>query len=296
MSDRTPMSTAAVPPSTEAPSTDTGEFYDTHLDLVGGAADGNIHSGYWADETDTSALDQATDRLTDLVAARLAPVAGSRLLDVGCGTGRPALRIATATGARVTGVTVSRQESALAQARGRASAVADQVEFRHADVLSLPFGDAVFDGAWAIECLMHIADRARALAGIARTLRPGARLVIADVLLRRPVHGETAEFVARMCEAYQAPSLPGPEEYREAVRAAGLHLVEFTDIGEQVRRTYAAYAKALTAAAPGGGAATGAAAGEADTDPFLSAAAELPRFGALPELGYALLITRRPQR
>ncbi|MFE7129664.1 SAM-dependent methyltransferase [Streptomyces sp. NPDC057638] len=271
---------AAVPASA-----DTGQFYDDHLDLVGGAADGNIHAGYWESESDLSPLPTAADRLTDLVARRLAPGAGSHLLDVGCGTGRPGLRIAAATGARVTGVTISRQESELAQSRAEESGLAGQVEFRRADVLDLPFNDAVFDGGWAIECLMHIADRGRALACAARTLRPGARLVVADVLLRRPVTGETAAFVATMCEAFQAPSLPGPEEYREAVRDAGLHLVEFTDIGERVRRTYAAYGEALRAAAPQG-----------SEDPFLLAAEALPRFGALPEIGYALLIAQRPGR
>ncbi|MEU5976089.1 class I SAM-dependent methyltransferase [Streptomyces sp. NPDC047315] len=83
----------------------------------GAAVDGNIHVGYWDDPADGGSLDQATDRLTDLVAGRLAAVPGQHLLDVGCGTGRPALRIARATGARVSGVSTSEEGITLARTR-----------------------------------------------------------------------------------------------------------------------------------------------------------------------------------
>ncbi|GGZ50148.1 methyltransferase type 11 [Streptomyces inusitatus] len=266
-------------------SPDADRLSDERTETADGAAvDGNIHVGYWDGAADGRSLDQATDRLTDLVAERLAAAPGRRLLDVGCGTGRPALRIARATGARVSGISVSDEDIDLARTRADATELADRVDFRYADARALPFETASFDGAWAIESMMHIGDRTTALTEIARTLRPGSPLVITDVLLRSPVTGDTAELVRRTCRAFQSPSLPEPAELRTALDRAGLEVVEFNDIGEHVRRTYQAFADAFDGVAPSAG------------DPhheFFSFTRSLPRFGALPQIGYVFLIARR---
>ncbi|MFC9862550.1 MULTISPECIES: SAM-dependent methyltransferase [unclassified Streptomyces] len=266
-------------------SPDSEVLYDEHTASVDGTAvDGNIHVGYWDSAADDRSLNQATDRLTDLVAERLTAAPGRRLLDVGCGTGRPALRIARATGARVSGISVSNPDIDLARSRADAAGLADRVDFRYADACALPFEAASFDGAWAIESMMHIPDRTTALTEIARTLRPGSPLVITDVLLRSPVTGDAAETVRQACRAFQSPSLPEPEELRTALDRAGLEVVEFNDIGDHVRRTYQAFADAFDAVAP-----------SADDrhHEFFNSTGSLPRFGALPQVGYAFLIARR---
>ncbi|MGV9311905.1 SAM-dependent methyltransferase [Streptomyces sp. NPDC003691] len=264
------------------PATDTGKHPGPADDA---ATDGNIHVGYWDGPADDRTLDEATDRLTDLVRERLAATPGQHLLDIGCGTGRPALRIARATDTRVSAISVSHEDIALARTRAAAAALADRVDFRYADVCELPFADESFDGAWTIECMMHIRDRATALTEIARTLRPGSPLVITDVLLRSPVTGDDAHLVRRTCRAFQSPSLPEPAELRAALRSAGLEVVEFSDIGEHVRRTYQAFADAF-----------GNTAVSADDrhHEFFGFARSLPLFGALPQVGYAFVIARRP--
>ncbi|MFJ4773784.1 SAM-dependent methyltransferase [Streptomyces uncialis] len=267
-------------------SPDSGRPPDEHAGNVDSAAvDGNIHVGYWDSAADDRSLDQATDRLTDLVAGRLTAAPGRRLLDVGCGTGRPALRIARTTGAHVSGISVSEQDIDLARTRADATALADRVDFRYADACALPFEAGSFDGAWAIESLMHIPDRTAALTEIARTLRPGSPLVITDVLIRSPVTGEAAEIVRRTSRAFRSPSLPEPAELRTALERAGLEVVEFNDIGEHVRRTYQAFADAFTDVAPSA---------DGRHHEFFTFTRSLPRFGALPQVGYAFVVARRP--
>ncbi|MET9399375.1 methyltransferase domain-containing protein [Kitasatospora sp. NPDC002965] len=266
-------------------SPDPDPLRDEHPEIVDGASvDGNIHVGYWDSPADGRSLDQATDRLTDLVAGRLGAAPGRSLLDVGCGTGRPALRIARATGGQVSGISVSAEDIALARTRADAAGLADRVDFRYADACALPFESASFDGAWAIESMMHIPDRTAALTEIARTLRPGSTLVVTDVLLRSPVTGEAAETVRRTCRAFGSPALPEPAELRTALDRAGLEVLEFQDIGEHVRPTYQAFADAFADVTP-----------SAD-DPhyeFFDFARSLPRFGALAEIGYAFVVARR---
>ncbi|MEW1546973.1 SAM-dependent methyltransferase [Streptomyces tsukubensis] len=280
------MTDHTSPHRTAPASPDRGRLPDEPPGIADGAtADGNIHVGYWDGAADDRTLDQATDRLTDLVAGRLAAAPGRHLLDVGCGTGRPALRIARATGARVSGISVSHEDIALARSRADADGLGDRVDFRYADACALPFEAASFDGAWAIESMMHIPDRVAALSEIARTLRPGSPLVVTDVLLRSPVTGDAADLVRRTCRAFQSPSLPEPAELRTALDRAGLELVEFNDIGEQVRRTYQAFADAFGDAAP---------TADERHHEFFAFTRSLPRFGALPQIGYVFLVARRP--
>ena len=91
------------------------------------------------------------------------------MLDLGCRTG--ALAQYYAPGNEVVGVDVDRD--ALARAHERIG-----IETVWADVEDeLPFEDGSFDVAVAGEILEHLADPARAVAGVRRVLRPGGRFV-----------------------------------------------------------------------------------------------------------------------
>ncbi|MEE1795760.1 class I SAM-dependent methyltransferase [Streptomyces sp. BE308] len=112
----------------------------------------------------------------------LAP--GSRVLDVGCGTGRPTAQTLADAGHEVLGVDVSpvMTEIAARQVPGAA--------FRCADIrtLPLPGTDAEeegFDAVCAYFSLLQMSreDQSRLLSKLGRSLRPGGRLVVATVPL-----------------------------------------------------------------------------------------------------------------
>ena len=92
-----------------------------------------------------------------------------RVLEVGCGWGELAEWIARETGADVVATDLSPRMVELARARG--------LDAIHADVQALPFADDVFDVAIAAWMLYHVPDLDRAVAELARVLRPGGRLV-----------------------------------------------------------------------------------------------------------------------
>ena len=127
----------------------------------------------------TRTLGAVTERLEmAAVLELLAPLEGKRVLDAGCGDGAYSLA-ATERGAFVTGVDVSAEMLAAAQARSAARGV--KVDWRQGDVLALPFPDASFDLAIAITVLCLVSDPQRAVRELARVLVPGGRLVIGDL-------------------------------------------------------------------------------------------------------------------
>ncbi|MFW6720225.1 SAM-dependent methyltransferase [Streptomyces sp. MAR4 CNY-716] len=207
-----------APPSPE----EVGSAYDRFgplYDLTQGTS--AIHVGRWsAGGTGLPATtlgelaDRAMDRQTDYYIEALAPGSTDHVLDVGSGTGGPAVRLAECTEARVTGITVSETQVARARKRAAAASLADRVTFALADVLELPYEDASFDAAWAIDSFAHIADRLGGLRQVWRVLPRGGRLLMTEFTRR----GEPSR--AQLDTFRQVWTSPPPLPLAEGVRLA----------------------------------------------------------------------------
>jgi ubiquinone/menaquinone biosynthesis C-methylase UbiE len=106
---------------------------------------------------------------------------GSRILDVGCGTGDDAREMARRVGRQGLVVGVDNSQAMVAEAGARAAGTGLPIEFRTADALDLPFPEGTFDGAQADRSLMHVPDARRVLADMIRVTRPGGRVVVYEV-------------------------------------------------------------------------------------------------------------------
>ncbi|MDQ5808622.1 MAG: methyltransferase domain-containing protein [Actinomycetota bacterium] len=112
--------------------------------------------------------------------ARLAE--GEEVLDVGCGTGTLAVAAArSAPGVRITGLDAD--GSILAKARRRAADADADIRFDEAMADALPYRDASFDVILSTLFFHHLPDGVKrdTTAELVRVLRPGGRLVVADV-------------------------------------------------------------------------------------------------------------------
>ena len=105
----------------------------------------------------------------DVMVAAVAEVEPRRVLEVGCGPGEAATRIARELGAEVVAIDQSERMVELARGRG--------VDARVGDVQQLDFEDGSFDCVLAAWMLYHVPDVDRAIREIARVLRAGGRLV-----------------------------------------------------------------------------------------------------------------------
>lgn len=108
-------------------------------------------------------------------AGLLGPVAGARVLELGCGAAAGARWLAT-QGARVIGLDLS--AGMLRHARAAAGRTGVPVPLVQADALALPFGDGTFDlVCTAFGAIPFVDDSAAAMREVYRVLRPGGRWV-----------------------------------------------------------------------------------------------------------------------
>jgi SAM-dependent methyltransferase len=105
----------------------------------------------------------------DIVVEEIARLDHPRVLEVGCGWGELAARLEGEAHANVAGLDLSPRMVELARRRGVDAVVGDVQELEHPD--------GSFDAVVAAWMLYHVPDLHRALAAIARVLRPGGILV-----------------------------------------------------------------------------------------------------------------------
>lgn len=106
----------------------------------------------------------------EIMFSAIAEVSPTRVLEVGCGPGEAAERIASGLSAEVIALDISPRMVELARARG--------IDARAGDAQKLPFDPESFDCVLAAWVLFHVPDVDLALAEASRVLVPGGRLVV----------------------------------------------------------------------------------------------------------------------
>jgi len=157
---------------------------------------------------------------------------GLRVLDLGSGTGYPALLAAQTVGAtgRVVGIDLAEQMLEVA-GRKATSLGLSNVTFRTGDVTTLPFEAASFDAVISRFCLMFLPNIPKAASEIARVLRPGAWVATAvwSAAERNPSIGLAMAAIKQVIDLPPPdPSAPGvfrlatPGELAGMFQEAGL--------------------------------------------------------------------------
>ncbi|WP_375491630.1 class I SAM-dependent methyltransferase [uncultured Jatrophihabitans sp.] len=142
---------------------------------------------YWSQdgELGEAALAAAQFGKCDLVARKLALAPGERVLDVGCGWGTFALHAARTYGARVVGVTLSREQATYAQQRMEREGVGHLVEIRVQDYRDVT--DGPFDAIASIGMAEHVgADELADYAGHLFRLLGNEGRLLNHAIARRP--------------------------------------------------------------------------------------------------------------
>jgi len=118
---------------------------------------------------------------TDALAQAAAIAAGDRVLDVGCGLGGPARRLAGTRGCPVLGIDLSPAYVAAAATLSERVGLGARVAFAAGDATALPVPAGAADVVWSQHAAMAIADKTAMATEWRRALRPGGRLALYEV-------------------------------------------------------------------------------------------------------------------
>ncbi|MFF6781634.1 class I SAM-dependent methyltransferase [Streptomyces sp. NPDC012510] len=159
---------------------------------------------YWAAGDGTTTLEAAQRDKLDLICRKLDLTPGTRLLDVGCGWGSLAVHAAREYGARVVGVTLSREQAVYARKRVADEGLTDRVEIRVQDYRDV--SDGPYDAISSVGMAEHVgAERYLKYAeDLYRLLAPGGRLLNHQIS-RRPQRDESTYSINGFIDAYVFP-------------------------------------------------------------------------------------------
>lgn len=169
-----------------------------------------------------------------IAAARFSP--GSAVLDLGCGLGGSARRLASRANCRVTGLDLCDEYIVCAQYLTRLLNLEDLVRFESGSCLEMPFQDGAFDGVMSIQMMMNVDDKARLFAQVKRVLKTGGKLVLYEVLAG---NGEPLHFPVPWAQEPKHNSLCSAIELEKLLSDNGFRVESWQDKTEVSKGAFA---------------------------------------------------------
>jgi ubiquinone/menaquinone biosynthesis C-methylase UbiE/uncharacterized protein YbjT (DUF2867 family) len=148
---------------------------------------------------------------------------GANVLDIGCGSGYPALAAAASVvpGGSVTAVDISPKMISVASRRAAEGGL-DNLVFRQMDADALGFADETFDGVTCVCTLMFSSEPGRAISEIRRVLKHRGRvgIVVWDEPSRNPFSMILVDLMRQFTALPVLPSVGAPGPFRFAAADA----------------------------------------------------------------------------
>lgn len=163
---------------------------------------------------------------------------GETVVDLGCGGGLDVLLAAQKVGATGKAIGIDMTDEMIERARrNAASQQLDNVAFHLSTIDKLPLPDASVDCVIS-NCVINLApDKGSVFREVFRVLKPGGRLAVSDIALKRPLPDD----LARNIMAYVGciAGAVSIADYERDLRQAGFEAIQVVDTGRDLN----AYAK-----------------------------------------------------
>lgn len=166
---------------------------------------------------------------------------GARILDIGCGVGGPAIRLARSHGLQVTGVDLVASNIETARARAADADLTGQVAFEIADATALPFETGAFDAVFSQDAICHVPDKTAVIAEAARVAKSAATIAFTDWVQAAPTIDEA------VLDTLTATALETRSGYCRLLEAAGFRIDVEEDLTDGFAANYEAAIERLNA-------------------------------------------------
>ncbi len=148
--------------------------------------------------------------------------ASDHLLDIGCGLGGAARYVASALGARVSGIDLTEDYIEAGEEMNAWTGLSDKIDLHEGNALDLPFASGAFDGAYMLHVGMNIEDKNTLFRGVSNCLKPGAVFGVYDIM--RTGGGELT-FPVPWAATPATSFVSAPDQYTTALQAAGFEII-----------------------------------------------------------------------
>jgi ubiquinone/menaquinone biosynthesis C-methylase UbiE len=168
-------------------------------------------------------------RLRDLTVANALLQPGENVLDVGCGTGGVTIpaKVRIGKDGKVTGIDPALEMIGIARRKAQRAGI--EIDFRVGVIESLPFPNETFDVVTSSLMMHHLPEplRVKGVAEIRRVLKPGGRLLIADMM--RPSKSSLKRFFTSLALHHGHRMQFGIEDLPELLKGAGFEEIKQLD-------------------------------------------------------------------
>ena len=163
---------------------------------------------------------------------------GSRVLEIGCGWGALAEMATMEMGAHVTGVTLSTEQLAFANARMKWNGKADQADLRLQDYRDID--DGPYDAVCSIEMIEAVGQEywPTYFQAISKLLKPGGKACIQSIVIDEALfdrYVKSTDFIQQYI--FPGGCLPSPSEFRRQAKLAGLAVIDELKFGPDYAET-----------------------------------------------------------
>ena len=208
------------------------EHYDSLAFIYRNFWGDHIHHGLFISGQESP--QQAQESMVDDCTRKLGPMVSERVLDVGCGHGGTLVRLVKLHGAaQCIGLTLSGKQAKIARENAQKAGLANQITVVHQDAESYDFPAASFDLVWTMESSEHLQDKPKYFRNVAKTLRPGGKLLLAAWS-----GSMQSSRVQEVAQRFLCPSIQTSDDYANQIEAAGLELGAREDLRDSVLRTW----------------------------------------------------------
>jgi cyclopropane-fatty-acyl-phospholipid synthase len=212
------------------------EFYALWLDPT------MSYSGAWFDGDASRSLAQAQQAKMQRALVEAGVTCGSRVLEIGCGWGGLAAIAARDFGAKLTGVTLSREQLAWAQQRVAASGLAGHADLRLQDYRDLADRHAhePFDAIVSIEMFEAVGREYwdSYFDTLRRCLKPGGRACVQSITIRDDLferYVRSTDFIQQYI--FPGGLLPSPAQFEHLARRHGFEVERRLSFGQDYAET-----------------------------------------------------------